>query len=95
MSEKKSEENLELELDTFIKKISLRKIVGYLLLLPPLISVFVFVLAEFKLTVGNNSFNELKYSLGVGIGENYTSALPFYFGLMAIAGAYLIKDNNK
>jgi len=27
-------------------------------------------------------------------GGGYTSALPFYFGLMAIAGAYLIKDKE-
>jgi hypothetical protein len=27
-----------------------------------------------------------------GSGGAYTSALPFYFGLMAIAGAYLIKE---
>ena len=30
-----------------------------------------------------------------GGGGGYTSALPFYFGLMAIAGAYLIKNSNQ
>jgi hypothetical protein len=30
-----------------------------------------------------------------GGGGGYTSALPFYFGLMAIAGAYLIKNKKK
>lgn len=29
-----------------------------------------------------------------GGGGGYTSALPFYFGLMAMAGAYLIKESN-
>ena len=27
-----------------------------------------------------------------GGGGGYTSGMPFYFGLMALAGAYLIKD---
>jgi hypothetical protein len=31
---------------------------------------------------------------GYGYGYGYTSALPFYFGLMALAGAYLIKDKK-
>ncbi len=44
---------------------------------------------------GYNEHGE--YNAGVvGFGgAAYTSALPFYFGLMALAGAYLIKDSKK
>ena len=82
------------------------KIIGYILLSPALISVILFILQLlFKLNslknmeIGNSwtgyaeanvspVANEWSYGFG------YTSALPFYFGLMAIAGAYLIKDKK-
>ena len=75
------------------------KIIGYILLSPALVSVLLFfaqLFAEDKLleklletiwTGYTNWSNE-------GGGGGFTSALPFYFGLMAIAGAYLIKDKE-
>jgi hypothetical protein len=36
----------------------------------------------------------MKYDGGGG-GGGYSSALPLYFGLMAIAGAYLIKESKN
>ena len=79
------------------------KIIGYILLTPSLISVLMFLSQLFKETklfrnflstiwTGNLDFNWS--SGGGGGGGGYTSALTLYFGLMAIAGAYLIKDRK-
>jgi hypothetical protein len=38
--------------------------------------------------------NEAKQAAS-SAGGGFTSSLPIYFGLMAIAGAYLIKDDKK
>jgi len=77
----------------------IQKVIGYILLSPALISVLLFFAQLFskdrlldKLldSIWTGDWN----SIGGGAG-GYTSALPFYFGLMAIAGAYLIKDSKK
>lgn len=79
------------------------KIIGYILLTPSLISVLMFLSQLFKETklftnflstiwTGRLDFG-YSYDSGGG-GGGYTSALPLYFGLMAIAGAYLIKDRK-
>lgn len=65
------------------------KIVGYVLLTPPLLSVLLF-LGQFL--TGYDALIDM--SKGYGWTGN-TSPLPIYFGLMAIAGAYLIKDHKK
>jgi hypothetical protein len=80
-------------------KINITKIIGYILISPALASVVMFF-AQFVLK--RNFFNEFfMYTIWTGDtdfinagGAGYTSALPFYFGLMAIAGAYLIKDRK-
>ncbi len=76
-----------------------QKVIGYILLSPALISVVLFF---YDLFIGSlQLFNSLHvdwagdYRFSGGGGAGYTSALPFYFGLMAIAGAYLIKDSKK
>ena len=84
-------------------KTDITKIIGYILLTPAVISVFLFI-AQFAIdryffdSIFNNTIwtgylkiETLAYEGGGGGGGGYTSALPFYFGLMAIAGAYLIK----
>jgi hypothetical protein len=78
-------------------RINISKIVGYVLLIPPFISIGIFLaqlfseetlyLEEFLSTIWTGDY--------YGEGGGFTSALPFYFGLMAIAGAYLIKDSNR
>ena len=73
------------------------KIVGYVLLTPALISVILFVM---QFMTGENLLKNMAIGsswTGNDAGDTfgYTSALPFYFGLMAIAGAYLIKDDKK
>jgi hypothetical protein len=96
---------MEKELKTileFMKQHSM-KITGYLLLTPSVISVFIFLiqliskndlLKHFRQTIWTGEYDfGYAYESGGG-GAGYTSALPIYFGLMAIAGAYLIKDKN-
>jgi hypothetical protein len=79
------------------------KIIGYILLSPALFSVLMFLAQLFvKVEMFKNFMSTIwtgnldyGYSFdGGGGGGGYTSALPFYFGLMAIAGAYLIKDKK-
>jgi hypothetical protein len=76
------------------------KILGWMLLTPPLVSVLLFFIAltgsdtlkkfdDFESWTGS-----INYYADAGGGGGYTSALPLYFGLMAIAGAYLIKEKS-
>jgi phosphoglycerol transferase MdoB-like AlkP superfamily enzyme len=69
------------------------KVIGYILLSPALISVILFII---QLRTDTDAFDMETGDLwtGYGYGYGYTSALPFYFGLMALAGAYLIKDKK-
>jgi hypothetical protein len=72
------------------------KIVGYILLIPPLLSVFLFLAQLFS----EDKLLQKKFSFTFWVGYirdvgGHTSALPFYFGLMAIAASYLIRDSNK
>ena len=75
-------------------------IIGYILLSPALISVLMFIIQfteeekifkNFMYTIWTGNYG---YNNETGGGGGFTSALPFYFGLMAIAGAYLIKDKK-
>lgn len=79
------------------KHLSISKIVGYILITPPVISVLAFMIEIFL--DKNLLRNVVRRGVWSGfIAESgqagYTTSLPFYFGLMAIAGAYLIKDNS-
>jgi len=74
------------------------KVIGYILLSPALISVILFII---QLRTNIDALVDMEtgelwtgYGYGYGHGYGYTSALPFYFGLMALAGAYLIKDKK-
>ena len=92
------------------KKINVSKVLGYIILIPSLISVVLFIIQLYD--ADNETLNVFLFTPWTGDylthspssifnpggtegGGGYTSALPFYFGLMAIAGAYLIKDNKK
>jgi hypothetical protein len=69
------------------------EIAGYILLSPALISVLLFFIS--LLTEANTlkGFDYLEEWTGdYSDGGGYTSALPIYFGLMAISGAYLVKE---
>lgn len=75
--------------------------IGILFLIPPIIGVFIFIFnlinAGFSLRYFSEGWN---YEI---VGVNFhssdysitTPAIPLYLGLMAIAGAYLIKGNLK
>lgn len=77
---------------------NVQKIIGYILLFPPILSVLLFTVnllvkdsADiFKLT---NLSPEWTGSFGSEGG--YMSATPVYFGLMAIAGVYLIVNAKE
>ncbi len=79
------------------QNILLERILGIILLLPPTISVLLFFLSLFTVDsaggMGNLSQNWTGDSDGDGGG--YTSAAPIYLGLMAIAGASLLKGTDK
>ncbi len=78
---------------------------GVILLIPPVVSVLFFMIqimpSRLKpgLIKSWDTFSDLRYTAWTGniLGEGggYTSALPFYFGLMAIAGALLIINSPK
>jgi hypothetical protein len=75
----------------------IQKIIGYILLSPALLSVVLFFA---QLFLWDRLLQKFLFTIWTGdyVGEQgggFTSALPFYFGLMAIAGAYLIKDSKK
>ena len=78
------------------------KIVGFLLITPAIISVFLFIIQLYtpvdnssSLYYEKNVFKNFILTGWTSDMQGATSALPFYFGLMAIAGAYLIKDTQK
>lgn len=83
------------------------RIVGLLLLLPPLLSVFLFILDLFCgpindiVTMQNLSKNwtariSWEYTgTNTGAGAGATSATPIYLGLMAIAGSILLKKGSE
>lgn len=83
------------------------RIVGLLLLLPPLLSVFLFIFDLFCgpindiVTMQNLSKNwtaciSWEYTgTNTGAGAGATSATPIYLGLMAIAGSILLKKGSE
>jgi len=73
-----------------IKATPLDKKIGYILLTPALLSVLIFLLSMD--IVKDHIWGKPSYNFHRSIG--YTSSYPLYFGLMAIAGAYLIKDKK-
>ncbi|MDP3946513.1 MAG: hypothetical protein Q8Q51_11525 [Lutibacter sp.] len=83
-------------------KIDITKILGYILLSPAVVSVVLFfiTLISGKLTlrafmVSSSWTGKIVGNITGGGITSIASPLPLYFGLMAIAGAYLIKDNSR
>lgn len=76
--------NFNFKFDNF----DLIEVIGYILLIPPLLSVIYFTGSLFGIDF-NNILDKLPY------GNALISSLPVYLGLMAIAGAYLIKPNRN
>ena len=65
------------------------KIIGYILLSPALISLITSVCE--KIAIGNVKATVFYKAINDSLWTGY---LPIYYGLMAIAGAYLIKDKK-
>jgi len=79
------------------KPIRLEKIFGIILLIPPLIGVILFLINLLSDDAGKipelkNLSSEWTGSYDTG---GYTSAAPIYLGLMAIAGAWLLKGTDR
>ena len=74
---------------------NVERIVGYLLLFPALLSIPLFIMD--LVSKKNKTLNNLSSDwIGSAYGDGgYTSAIPFYFGLMAIAGAILLKNSTN
>lgn len=73
---------------------------GILFLIPPIIGVVFFILNLFNARLGFEDFPDswnciYDYHLGDSMSYAATPAIPLYLGLMAIAGAYLVKGNLK
>lgn len=85
------------------KKANLERIIGIIFIIPPILGVLFFILNVFISYVGDlpeldnlskNWTGSYGYSRDGG-GGGYTSAAPIYLGLMAIAGAMLLKESKK
>lgn len=68
-------------------------IIGIILLIPPIISSFLFICEIYGL--GGSISSLMRLSQYWSAIENGTSAAPIYLGLMAIAGAYMTNSVYK
>jgi hypothetical protein len=71
------------------------KRIGIILLVPPIISVLAFIITFFTAYNPLSNFEYADQWTGQANEGGYSSALPNYFGLMAIAGAYLIRNSFR
>jgi hypothetical protein len=80
-------------------KLTLERVVGIIFLIPPVLGVILFIFNVFVYgagdLVGLNNLSENWSGNYSGEGGGYMSAAPFYLGLMAIAGAMLLKESKK
>jgi len=81
------------------ESVKLERIFGIALLVPPLIGVLLFLLSLLDKEAGAiPQLRNLSYAWtgnDSGNGGGFTSAAPIYLGLMAIAGALLLKGTDK
>lgn len=81
------------------KKANLERIVGIIFIIPPILGVIFFILNVFISYVGDLPELDNLSSNWTGSysrdGGGFTSAAPIYLGLMAIAGAMLLKESKK
>ena len=90
------------------RNVKLERIFGIILLLPPILSVLLFFLnllfwdffsysiqQDIDGIVGMQNLTDHWTGSHAYDGGGYTSATPIYLGLMAIAGALLLKGTGK
>jgi len=93
----------QIEITKEKKSVKIERIIGIVLLIPPTLSVLLFIL---NLLFGDIGYIPEMHSLSAewtgdyghaydAGGGGYTSAAPIYLGLMAIAGAILLKGTDK
>ena len=66
-------------------------IIGIILLTPSIASIFIFFYNLIKAEATLKSFKYTSWTGDYGQSGGFTSALPIYFGLMALAGVLCIK----
>lgn len=71
------------------------KRIGIVLLVPPIISILAFIITFFTAYNPLSNFEYAYQWTGQANEGGYSSALPNYFGLMAIAGVYLIRNSFR
>ena len=79
---------------------NLQKTIGYILLFPPVLSVLLFTINLFVKEAGeiirlDNLSANWSGNMMLEGGAGYMSATPLYFGLMALAGAYLLSNAKE
>lgn len=86
------------EKDQPTPNIKLERIFGIILLIPPFIGVILFLinlLSSYPGKIPEMSNLSSQWTGYCGTSGGYTSAAPIYLGLMAIAGAILLKGTDK
>ena len=76
----------------------IEKVIGYILLSPAIYSVWVFFYWHWGYRIfGDSERFQSWYTIWFGTAtiSDHISTDVIYFSIMAIAGAYLIKDNKK
>ena len=78
-------------------KVNLEKVVGIILLLPPVIGVLLFLIGLLGAKLDLKGLSEPLFWSGDFSSNSggYPSPMPIYLGLMAIAGAILLKNSSK
>lgn len=78
-----------------IKGKKIECIIGILFLIPPILGVFAFVLCLFDCNWHFATMRDLStnWTCDYSSGGGGMSAAPIYLGLMALAGAWLVKDS--
>lgn len=76
-----------------IKAKKIECLIGIFFLIPPILGVLAFVLQLFDADIDFSRMYNLSSHWTADGGGGGMSAAPLYLGLMAIAGAYLIKGS--
>jgi hypothetical protein len=90
-----NEESINRPLTT--SSITPERVLGYILVSPAVVSVLLFFIALITKTDTLKNFDHFDSWIGSYGGDagGYTSSLPIYFGLMAIAGGIFVTSSAK
>lgn len=68
------------------------KAIGYILISPAIAGVIIFFMQLLADTGNHDLYKKFQFTIWQG---DLIPVLPLYFGIMAIVGAYLIKDTTN